>query len=84
MPGLSERSYSNRASYCVPRNGNGNAKFSRRSWSNSNADKEDRRPRFAFFGPDWMLPKKMREMLATATVTIWGYAGRMADIVEVP
>lgn len=82
--GISERSNSSRAGYCVPKNPNvvdtrANHN-SRRSWSNSNADKEARTPKFSFCGPDWLHPRKLAEMMATRTSTIWGCAGRMADV----
>lgn len=72
--GLSERNYGeNRAGYCQ-----------RRTWSNTTADKEARMPRFSFVGPDWLMPKRLARLMATCTFTIWGTAGRMADVAEQP
>lgn len=52
----------------------------KRNWDNSIAGNESRRPKFSFCGPDWLHPRKLAEMMATRTSTIWGYAGRMADV----
>jgi hypothetical protein len=54
----------------------------KRIWSGRGSN-ETRQPKFSFVGPDWMMPRKLLEMMATRTTTIWGTAGRMSDV-EVP
>lgn len=57
-----------RASYCQ-----------KRIW-NGRGSNETRQPKFSFVGPDWMMPKRLMELMSTKTTTIWGAAGRMADV----
>jgi hypothetical protein len=58
------------------------AKEGKRVWTNSRADRPKANGNH-FFGPTWLSPHSIPQILATVTASIvWGVCGKMADIPE--